>query len=96
MNDGTIEAIIREMMPEYAKKILLCGNEEYSSIVMLWEEDGQTGTSIIYIFDEDSEPLSVYSVKDSDVRKWMKVLLHVRGFAVSPNYHPTRVVTIEK
>lgn len=96
MNDGTIEAIIREMMPEYAKKILLCGNEEYSSLVMLWEENGVTGTNIIYMFDDEFETLNVFSVKDTDVRKWMKVLLKVREFAVSPNYHPTRVVTIEK
>lgn len=96
MNEGTIEAIIRDMMPEYGKKILVAGNEDYTTMVLIWEEEGRTGTTLVHLFDSSGDPLNIYQMGEDDVRKGVKVLLHLRNTIVHPESHPTRVISVEK
>lgn len=96
MNDGAIEAIIREMIPDYAKKVLLAGTEEYTSLVLVWgEEDGRTGTTLINLFDENGEPVGAYSLSESDVRRGMKVVQQMKEVVLNPKSHPTRVIVVD-
>lgn len=95
MNDGAIEAIIREMAPDYAKKVLLAGTEEYTSLVLVWEEDGRSGTTLINLFDEHGEPVGAYSVSESDVRRGMRVVQQMREVLLNPKSHPTRVIVVD-
>lgn len=95
MNDGALEAIIREMSPPYAKKILLAGTDEYTSLVLVWEEDGRTGTTLINLFDNVGESISAYSIGESDIRRGMKVIQQMRDALMDPKGHPTRVISVD-
>lgn len=95
MNDGTIESIIREGAPEYARKMILAGNENYSALVMDWKEDDRTGTNLIHIFDDEGAPVSVYELSEEQVRRAVRVIVQMHDAWLKPNSHPTRVITVE-
>lgn len=96
MNDGTIESIIREGAPEYARKMILAGNENYSALVMDWKgEDDGTGTSLIHIFDGEGAPVSVYELSEEQVRRAVRVIVQMHDAWIKPNSRPTRVITVE-
>ena len=95
MNDGVIEEIICEMLPDYAKKVLLAGTEEYTSLVLIWEEDGRRGTTLINLYDSEGESISAFGITEYDVRRGMKIICQMRDSLVKPMGHPTRVITVE-
>lgn len=63
--------------PDYVKGLVFTGNRDFSVIIMEWENISGSGNILLVIYDEIGDPKGIYDIQEYDVKRAVKILIHM-------------------